>query len=147
VIMRPFLYASYTGLASLMIALAGNTAEARAAELTATCPAKIPANSFVPAAVPKGWTGFVPRPLFLTGAGMMAGPPEELEYLVPNKTFRQRQVFDFQHGDRQRWMWCLYSDGVQLSQRLNEEAARCTITTTGKIADASLNATVKCTKP
>lgn len=130
--------------AIIVIVLAVLTPRAFGSELAATCPASIPSSSFVPGKTPEGWTGFVPHPLHLTGAGMMAGPPEAMEYLVPGKQGRNSQVFDFQQGDRQRWLWCAYSGGVQISRRLDDQATKCTVTTTRKKADASLAATVQC---
>lgn len=145
--MRPFHYSLVSVHAALAGALVGLAPQALGFEAAASCPGKIPRTAFVPGAIPAGWTGFVPRPLFLTGAGMMSGPPEALEYLAPNQTDRKRQVYDFQPGDRQRWLWCLYADGVQLSRRLDDDVTRCTVTTTGKIPDGTLAATARCTRP
>jgi hypothetical protein len=51
-----------------------------------------------------------------------------MEYLVPNEQRRGAQIFDFQQGDRQRWLWCSYNGGVQISRRLDDSATKCTIT-------------------
>jgi hypothetical protein len=142
--MRPSPYAIAANYAVILAALSGLPQQALAADLAATCPAKIPASSFVPGIPPEGWTAFVPRPMHLTGAGMMAGPPEALEYLVPNKEDGRTQVFDFQKGDRQRWLWCAYAGGVQISRRLADEAIKCTVTHTSDKQGSISRAAVAC---
>jgi len=114
------------------------------AEMSASCPAKLPTRTFVPDQPPAGWIGYVPGPLHLTASGMMAGPPEGLEYLVPATDVRDIQVFNFQRGDRQRWLWCAYAGGVQISRRLDDNATSCTVTTAQKMPGLLASASVRC---
>lgn len=53
------------------------------------CPASLPAESLQVRA-PDGWTGYSPSILRLSGAGMMAGPPQSMTYLVPDKSSRTK---------------------------------------------------------
>ncbi len=108
--------------------LLGSARLVSAADLSAECPASIPAESFAPGRPPPGWTGVIRGPLHLNGAGMMAGPPAEYQYLVPTKEGPTQQVYEFQGGDRKRWLWCAYDGAAQLSRRLDNKATLCTIT-------------------
>ena len=131
--------------AAIAVLAAAGIARASAADLVASCHTSLPAASFAPAKIPEGWAGVMRGPLHLDGAGMMAGPPSEMEYLVPDRQGRDNQVFDFQAGDRQRWLWCGYSGGAQLSRRMDDQATKCTLTTRGKRGE-SMSAAVKCSK-
>ncbi|QYF94211.1 hypothetical protein KY495_03005 [Massilia sp. PAMC28688] len=124
--MRPYPYAFVLYAIGIAAAccLPGRVA---ATNLAAECPVRIPAASFTAGKPPAGWTGFVPAPLRLTGAGMMSGPPASLQYLVPDKEGQEMQAYDFPKGDGQRWLWCSYNGGVQLSRRLDDKATHCTI--------------------
>lgn len=99
-----------------------------ASTFSAECPARIPPTSFAADRPPEGWTGFVPAPLYLDGAGMMASPPAGMEYLVPDKTGKDVQEYGFQKGDGERWLWCSYNGGVRLSRKLDDRSTRCVIT-------------------
>ena len=129
--------------AAMAISLLWLPARASAGEMSAACPASIPAETFAPGRPPSGWTAFVSSKLHLTGAGMRAGPPAEMEYLVPNEQGREFQAYDFQKGDRQRWLWCSYNGGMQISRRLDDGATKCTITETRRKKDLT-SAAVKC---
>ncbi len=76
---------------------------------------------------------------------MMAGPPDEILYLVPTRSTRNRQVFEFEPGDRQRWLWCSYGS-AQLSRRLDDKATVCTVDTKWRKQGGSptMSATVTC---
>jgi hypothetical protein len=76
---------------------------------------------------------------------MMAGPPDEILYLVPTRSTRNRQVFEFEPGDRQRWLWCSYG-AAQLSRRLDDGATVCTVDTKWRKQGGSptMSATVTC---
>ena len=123
--------------------LATCSALATSADMTADCPARVPENSFAPNKPPAGWTGSVRGPSVLAEVGMMAAPPDELQYLVPNKEGKEFQVYEFQAGDRQRWLWCGYSGGLQLSRRLDDKATKCRISERRR-AKELLSAEVKC---
>jgi hypothetical protein len=119
-----------------------------AGEISAVCPAKIPATAFRADRPPEGWLGFVPSQMHLSAAGMMAGPPESMTYLVPNRQTRDTQTWLFEKGDGERWLWCAYggTGGVQLSRRLDDRATSCTVTSKNQKRDGILafSASVMC---
>lgn len=129
----------------LIIGLALPGTSAAGPDMRASCPETIPESSFAPARPPAGWVGSIPTPLHLNAAGMMAGPPESMTYLVPSKHTRTTQTFEFQKGDWQRWLWCSYG-AAQLSRRLDDAATSCTVTSRTLKRDgiATFIASVEC---
>ena len=113
------------------------------AEVQAACPDRIPASAIKAVHAPDGWVGSTPGPIYLDAAGMMAGPPDSMLYLVPNKSTQNTQTFEFAAGDRQRWPWCGYG-GAQLARRLDSAATRCVIKSRAAKAGAPMTAAVEC---
>lgn len=116
-------------LPSVLLVLLASAQPAHAGDMTATCPSSIPESSFATVNPPAGWIGSTPNRLHLSAVGMMAGPPDQILYLVPNRSTRDQQVFEFEPGYRQRWLWCSYGP-AQLSRRLDDAATVCTVSTT-----------------
>lgn len=102
------------------------TSRAFAGDMHAECPTRIPEESIKPDQPIPGWIT-TPSQMHLQGAGMMAGAPETATYLVPDKNTKEKQTFEFDKGDGQRWLWCNYG-GVKLSRQLDEKATSCTLT-------------------
>lgn len=118
-------------------------AAAAKAEMRAACPEHIPATAIKTVQAPDGWVGSTPGPIYLDAAGMMAGPPDSMLYLVPNKSTPNTQTFEFAAGDRQRWLWCTYG-GAQLARRLDNTATQCVIKSRAAKAGAPMSAAVEC---
>lgn len=95
------------------------------------CPASLPAETLQVRA-PDGWTGYSPSILRLSGAGMMAGPPQSMTYLVPDKSARTKwgsvTTWSFA-GQTEKWLYCFYSgsSSIQISRRLDTNATVCSI--------------------
>ncbi len=89
----------------------------------------------------QGWMT-VPNQQHLNAAGMMAGAPATESYLVPDRTAKGRQTWEFAKGG-ERWFWCGYS-GVRLMRRMDDKAAICTITMATKKPENALSASVEC---
>lgn len=95
------------------------------------CPASLPAEALLVRA-PDGWTGHSPSIMRLSGAGMMAGPPESMTYLVPDNTKRVKggtvSTWSFVEQS-ERWLYCFYSgsSSIQISRRLNNAGTECSI--------------------
>lgn len=83
--------------------------------------------------------------MHLQAAGMMAGPPDTQTYLVPDKSTKQEQTFNFDRGDGQRWLWCAYG-GVTLSRKLDDRATSCILTFRERKPEgfATLTVTARC---
>jgi hypothetical protein len=119
----------------------GIASPAVAADMSAQCPGILSEDVLRPGRVVPGWVT-VPNLQHLNAAGMMAGAPETESYLVPDKTAKGTQTWEFAKGG-ERWFWCGYS-GVRLVRRLDDKAASCTITTKTKMPENSLAASVQC---
>jgi hypothetical protein len=74
---------------------------------------------------------------------MMGGAPETETYLMPDKRAKGRQTFEFDKGDDERWLWCMYGS-MRLVHRLDDKATSCTITTKTKKPENNLSASVVC---
>src|SRR5450830_1025473 len=132
---------SCLAMAATLLATSGATPGASHTEVA--CPASIPSSTFKAADAPDGWVASAPNPIKLSAAGMMAGTPESMLYLVPNATTRTTHTFEFEPGDRQRWLWCAYGP-AQLSKRLPDSVTRCVITTTDAAPGIPMTARVRC---
>jgi hypothetical protein len=113
------------------------------AQMRAECPQNLPARAIKTVRAPEGWVGTIPGPIYLDAAGMMAGPPDSMLYLVPDKTTANTQTFEFAAGDRQRWLWCTYG-GTQLARHLDNAATQCVVTSRAAKAGAPMTAAVEC---
>jgi hypothetical protein len=109
--------------------------------MSAECPGILSEDVLKPGRVVPGWVT-VPNQQHLNAAGMMAGAPETESYLVPDKTAKGRQTWEFAKGG-ERWVWCGYS-GVRLMRRMDDKATSCTITTKTNKPENSLSASVVC---
>jgi hypothetical protein len=98
---------------------------ALAGEMKAECPVGIPPTSIKPGEPVAGWVT-TPEQMHLRAAGMMMGGPETAMYVDPVSSTKARQVFEFDKGDGERWLWCSYG-GVKLTRRLDDRATRCTL--------------------
>lgn len=119
---------------------------ATAAEMTASCPSRIPGNVVKPNQALNGWTTTVAEQLHLSAAGMLAGPPDTKAYLVPQKRTEHTHMYTFEVGSGERWFWCSYGSagGVELARRLDDRATRCTITSRTRKLDSTMSAAVVC---
>lgn len=98
---------------------------AMAADMKAECPVGIPPTSIRPGEAVAGWVT-TPEQMHLRAAGMMMGGPETAMYVAPVSSTRAKQVFEFDKGEGERWLWCSYG-GVKLARRLDDRATRCTL--------------------
>lgn len=100
------------------------------ADNSTPCPLTMPAEAITVHA-PHGWTGATPSFLRLNRGGLMFGPPAKMAYLVPDKSkstpTKTVLTFSFDEGD-EKWLYCTYSDAVQLARRLPDAATECTVT-------------------
>lgn len=135
--MRHFIFAAIALSAMLDVAASAK------AEMRAACPERISPSAIKTVRAPEGWIGSTPGPIYLDAAGMMAGPPDSMLYLVPNKSTPNTQTFEFAAGDRQRWLWCRYG-GAQLARRLDSAATQCVIKSRAAKAGAPMTAVVEC---
>ena len=131
---------------AIIIGVAMYSEHALAANMSASCPLRIPGNVVKPDKSVEGWTTTVAEQLHLSGAGMLAGAPESKTYLVPQKDTKTAQTYSFRAGEGERWLWCSYGagGGVELSRRLDDNATSCTITTKKKKPENTLSALVVC---
>jgi hypothetical protein len=113
-----------------------------AGDMSAECPGILKEEVLKPGRPVAGWVT-VPSQQHLIGAGMLAGAPETETYLVPDKTTKNSQTFEFAKDDGQRWLWCGYG-GLRLARRLDDRATSCTITTGRKQPENNSQATVQC---
>jgi hypothetical protein len=126
-----------------LAALVSSSGPVAAAEMDAVCPTSIPASAFKGTDAPDGGVASTPNPLKLSAAGMMAGAPDSMLYLVPNASTRTTQTFEFEPGDRQRWLWCAYGP-AQLSKRMADTATNCVVTTREARPGSAMTAKVRC---
>lgn len=130
---------------SILLVFAGlccAAATAWAGEMTAQCPTRIPSASIKPDEPVKGFITTTQQ-MHLLSAGMMMGGPETHDYVQPDTATDQRQVFKFDRGDGQRWLYCFYG-GVELTKRLDDRATLCTLTTRTMKPENNLSASVVC---
>jgi hypothetical protein len=117
--------------AGLMIVVSHAIAAAQKVE----CPTEIPPSAVQVVNMP-GWKMFIQFPLYLSSAGMSAGPPESLAVLRGESLNRsdsgQSTRYEFgdmglEHG---KWLDCGYGTGSQitLSKRLDDALRECTVT-------------------
>lgn len=112
-----------------------------------TCPPELPAGS-VAVHAPAGWSVFPPDRVTLTGAGMMAGPPESMTDLAPTKA--DRTVVTWTFTDRgEKWLTCSYgSRDVRISKRLDDAVTECRVHyVKSKFGSGIERVTVACIKP
>lgn len=134
--------------ATVLIFAVVTTWPATAADISATCPLTLPVEA-VAIRAPPGWIGHNSDFVRLTGAGMMAGPPETLSYLVPSTSKKIKgggtSTWDFERT-RQKWLFCLYdnSAAIQISRQLGGHATTCTMKYTKTSAGHISSATVTC---
>jgi hypothetical protein len=99
------------------------------------CPSEIPQSSVQVVKMP-GWRPFIQFPLYLSSAGMSAGPPESLAVLRGESLNKkgQPQSTRYEFGemgfDQGKWLDCGYGAGSQitLSKRLDDRLKECTVT-------------------
>lgn len=98
------------------------------------CPSEIP-----PSAIRvdmQGWKPYIQFPLYLSSAGISAGPPESLAVLrgEPLNKKGQLQSTRFEFGDmgfeQGKWLDCGYGTDSQItiSRRLDDSLKECTVT-------------------
>lgn len=99
----------------------------------ATCPASIPAAAVQVHALPGQWTAFTPRPLALSGAGFLQGPPATLSDLKPYSTIEAKTTltlsWKFEGPYREGiWLSCDYAGGVvSLAKRIPDQTRGCSV--------------------
>lgn len=89
------------------------------------CPAVLPAEAITVRA-PAGWTSVTTSFTRLTGAGMMAGPPESMAELKPDTRDRMNPRWTFA-PEYEKWMTCGYGSALQISKRLDDSTTACTV--------------------
>ena len=129
---------------ALSIACLTAVSGAFAGEMKAECPIGIPPTSIKVGEPVQGWVT-TPKQMHLRGAGMMMAGPETAMYVDPIAGTKEKQVFEFEKDEGQRWLWCGYG-GVQLTRRLDDRARRCILVTKTQRRDGAptLTAMVEC---
>ena len=97
-----------------------------AGDMKAECPVTLPSKSVRPGEPVPGWIT-TPQQMHLDSAGMLSGPPESRDYVMPEEGTRDRPIYKFDKGDGQRWLWCYYG-GIELSRRMDDSITRCVLT-------------------
>ena len=111
------------------------TVSAKANEQVIDCPTEVPAQSIKLVDIPSGFTGHIPGPIFLTGAGLMYGPPARLATSVPpiSKITRGKEVARWNDlaDVEDKWMACYYGgQEVILSRPIDSRAHSCSVVST-----------------
>lgn len=99
------------------------------------CPQSIEQKSVQLTNTPAGWTSFVHRPLYLHGAELMSGPPEELGELADFSQRHERGAWIYTYQldypfPAGKWLVCTYGEGdqVTLGKRLDDSVKVCAFT-------------------
>lgn len=120
------------------------------AEQRVSCPGRLEPEAIQPGKLPPGWQLHMLSPAYLTGGGMLHGPPSESAFLVPDSSTNRkvgRQIretqhwsFDVPHGYT-KWMYCGYGGGgatLKLFKQVIESATECELSsqsTDGRIKE------------
>lgn len=96
-----------------------------------TCPLVLPENAYQVTQPPAGWRGSTNR-AFLSHAGMLSGPPEQLGYLIPDKSVTRKngstETWSLRPGE-EKWLWCGYERAtIRLFKRMDDGSSVCKIT-------------------
>jgi len=98
------------------------------------CPSEIARSSIEVVNTP-GWKPFIQFPLYLSAAGISAGPPEQRAVLRGEPLSRKGQPestryrFGAMGFDQGKWLECSYGEGTQitLSKRLDDSLKECIV--------------------
>ncbi|MES2743081.1 MAG: STY0301 family protein [Pseudomonadota bacterium] len=104
-----------------------------AQEKKINCPETISREAITLSRAPEGWTPYTDSIFRLRSIGMMSGPPDSLQELVPDggKQGKTIQTFkwSFQPKD-EKWISCKYGLGgeMSLSKKIEEDMSECVVT-------------------
>jgi hypothetical protein len=117
------------------------TSSACSAEQRITCPELLHPEAVQANRPPAGWKLYMPQEVYLSGGGMVQGPPEQSGYMVPDKSKRtksgnssmqtDRWTFHAPEGDPV-WLYCGYGGGrtpIQIFKPVPDDARECVLTT------------------
>lgn len=114
---------------------------AHSAEQRVTCPELLHPEAVQSNRPPAGWKLYMPQEVYLSGGGMVQGPPDRSGYMVPDDSKRtksgiratqtDRWTFHAPEGDP-TWIYCGYGGGrspIQIFKPIADDATECTLTT------------------
>lgn len=117
------------------------TSSAYGGEQRITCPELLHPDAVQANRPPAGWKLYMPQEIYLSGGGMVQGPPEQSGYMVPDDSKRaksakssiqtDRWTFHAPEGDPM-WLYCGYGGGrtpIQIFKPVADNATECILTT------------------
>ena len=127
----------------LVIALSFLTLTGRAygTEQRITCPELLHPEAVQANRPPAGWKLYMPQGVYLSGGGMVQGPPDQSGYMVPDNSKRSKSGIHITQTDRWTfhapegdplWIYCGYGGGrtpLQIFKPVADDATQCTLTT------------------
>jgi len=106
-----------------------------------TCPELLHPEAIQANRPPAGWKLYMPQEVYLSGGGMVQGPPDQSGYMVPDDSKRtksgksstqtDRWTFHAPEGDPM-WLYCGYGGGrtpIQIFKQVEDDATECILTT------------------
>jgi len=125
-------------MTSLLLAIAGS---AYGTEQRVACPELLHPDAVQSNRPPVGWALYMPQEVYLSGGGMLQGPPDQSGYLVPDDSKRTKSGIRATQTDRwtfhapegyPTWIYCGYGGGrtpLQLFKPVADDATECILTT------------------
>ena len=99
------------------------------------CPESVEQNSIKLENIPPGWTSYVARPLYLSAAVPIDGPPERRGGLADFEERRSKQqttyIYRFEGSYPEgKWLECSYGEygQVTLSRKMDDRVQKCEFT-------------------
>ena len=117
------------------------TGKVYSAEQRITCPELLRPDAVQANRPPTGWKLYMPQEVYLSGGGMVQGPPDQSGYMVPDDSKRARSGIHTTQTDRWTfhapegdplWIYCGYGGGrtpLQIFKPVADDATQCILTT------------------